>query len=144
MDGQPCELYPVDMRVRIPATGLYTYPDVVVVCGEPQFEDDHVDTLLNPIVLIEVLSPSTERSDRGEKFTRYRMLESLQEYVLVSQDKPQVECFFRQPDGGWLLMPYSGLDAVAKLRSLDVELPLSEIYAGVTFPSAEEEAKATA
>lgn len=100
---RPCETYPSHMRVKVPATGLYTYPDVSVVCGEPRFEDDTFDTLLNPLVLIEVLSDSTERYDRGEKFEQYRTIASLRDYVLVRQDRVLVEHFAKQPDGGWLL-----------------------------------------
>lgn len=139
LKGTPCQVLESNLRVGIRRAGRYTYPDVPVVCGKPEFDPKDDETVVNPRLLIEVLSPSTELSDRGEKFTRYRMLDSLQEYVLVSQDKPMVECFFRQLDGGWLLMPYSGLEAVAKLRSLQIEIPLTEIYAGVNFPPADEE-----
>jgi Uma2 family endonuclease len=82
--GRPCEVYPADMRVKVSETGLYAYPDVVVVCGEPRFEDEHLDTLLNPTVIVDVLSPSTEAYDRGEKFAQYRKLASLREYVLIA------------------------------------------------------------
>ena len=99
---RPCEAYISDIRVRVEATGLYTYPDVVVVCGEPQFGDDSLDTLLNPNVIVEVLSPSTEAWDRGGKFAHYRRLESMSDYVLVSQDKVLVEHYTRQGDK-WLL-----------------------------------------
>ncbi len=99
--GPPCDVYPSDMRVKIPATGLYTYPDVVALCHEPRFEDDAVDTRLNPSVIIEVLSPSTEAYDRGIKFTHYRSIEDLQLYILVAQDKPQIEIFRRQESGDW-------------------------------------------
>ena len=98
---RPCEVYPSDMRVKVSPSGLYTYPDVTVVCGEPQFEDAEVDTLLNPKVLVEVLSPSTADYDRGGKFTHYRRLPSLQEYVLISQDRPLVEHYVaRLPRSG--------------------------------------------
>jgi Uma2 family endonuclease len=101
-----------------------------------------LETLINPGLVIEVLSRSTERNDRGEKFTRYRELKSLQEYILVSQHRPQVETFFRQPDGTWLLTPYSGMEALVRLRSLEIDLPMSEIYAGVEFPPEQEEKQA--
>ena len=91
-----CEIYTNDMRVKVSSAGLYTYPDVVVVCEEPQFEDTHFDTLLNPTVLIEVLSPSTAAYDRGEKFASYQKLDSLCEYVLISQDRVRVEYYLRQ------------------------------------------------
>ena len=91
LKGRPCRVCPNDQRVHIPATGLYTYPDVVVVCGEPQFQDGEIDTLLNPILIVEVLSPNTEADDRGEKFEHYQTIESLAEYVLVAQDRPRID-----------------------------------------------------
>ena len=98
-----CEVYPGDMRVKVSPTGLYTYPDVTVACGEPEFEDAEVDTLLNPRVIVEVLSPSTADYDRGRKFTHYRRLPSLREYVLISQECPLVEHYVRQGQDEWLL-----------------------------------------
>ncbi len=126
--GRHCSVTPVDVRVRTSPEGLYSYPDVAVVCGSPVFADDQKDTLLNPVLLIEVLSPSTESKDRGFKFAQYRRIESLREYVLVSQDEPRVECFVRQAGGQWLLAEFVGLDSVCRLDSVDCDLPLSEIY----------------
>src|SRR5215213_3669301 len=103
LKGKPCEAYTNDMRVRIPATGLYTYPDVVVVCGEPEFEDEHIDTLINPTLVVEVLSDSTESYDRGKKAGFYRSVESIGEYLLVSQDEYRVEQYVKQTDDKWLL-----------------------------------------
>lgn len=137
MKGRPCEIYASDMRVKVRDTGMYTYPDVVVACGEIRFEDAHVDTLLTPTVIIEVLSPSTEGYDRGDKFAHYRRLESLQEYILIAPDKGRVEQFVRQGQQ-WLLTEVSGLDAVLYLRSIGCEVALREIYDKVTFPSVEE------
>ena len=134
-----CEVYPSDMRVKVDPTGLYTYPDVIVVCGEPAFEDEHVDTLLNPTLLIEVLSESTEASDRGKKFEHYRKLEMLQGVVLVTQDEAHAERFTRQPDGQWLLGEASGLEAALHLASIDVTLPLADIYDKVLFDDEETE-----
>ncbi|HZF07917.1 MAG TPA: Uma2 family endonuclease [Thermoanaerobaculia bacterium] len=134
LKGRPCELYPSDLRVRVPATGLYTYSDVVVVCGEPRFEDEHFDTLLNPSLVIEVLSASTEGYDRGKKFEHYRALDSLREYLLVSQDEPLVEQFVRQEDGAWRFTATSGRDAVVHLPSLGCSLALAEIYDKVPLP----------
>jgi Uma2 family endonuclease len=114
-------------------TGLYTYPDVMAVCGEAQFLDQEVDTLLNPSVIVEVLSRTTESYDRGAKFGHYRQLNSLQEYVLVSQDRVLVERFTRHGDD-WLFSAYDSLDASLKLESIGCEIPLREIYAGVEFP----------
>lgn len=126
--GRPCDVYPSDMRVKIPTTGLYTYPDVIALCHDPQFEDDAVDTLLNPSVIIEVLSPSTEAYDRGIKFTHYRRIEDLQLYILVAQDKPQVEIFRRQANGDWLLSMIEGLEARVSLDAIGCELTLAEVY----------------
>jgi len=134
---QPCEAYVNDMRLKISPTGLYTYPDVAVVCDEPRFEDTHFDTLLNPVVLVEVLSPSTEAYDRGEKFAHYRRLECLQEYILVAQDCVRVEHYLRQGEQ-WLLTELSNPDDVLHLVSIDCELSLREIYAKVKFSASEE------
>jgi len=131
---RPCEAYVSDMRVHIDRTGLYTYPDVVVVCGEPQFEDDAVDTLLNPTVIVEVLSPTTEAYDRGKKFLHYRRLPSLREYVVVSQDKVLVERFTRRGDD-WVLTELNQIDDTLRLASIECELPLREIYAKVKLAS---------
>jgi Uma2 family endonuclease len=128
LKGRTCEVYPSDMRVKVSPTGLYTYPDVVVVCGEPRFEDDRDDTLLNPTVVIEVLSPSTEDYDRGRKAEQYRQIESLAEYVLVAQDRHHVEIHRRQKSGEWLLWETNRPDDTAKLRSIGCELPLVEMY----------------
>jgi Uma2 family endonuclease len=127
---RPCEAYVSDMRVHVDRTGPYTYPDVVVVCGEPQFEDDEVDTLLNPTVIVEALSPTTEAYDRGKKFLHYRRLPSLREYVLVSQDKVLVERYTRQGDD-WLLTELNQINDTLRLASIDCEVPLREIYAKV-------------
>jgi Uma2 family endonuclease len=128
--SQPCESYMGDMRVKVSSTGMYTYPDVVVVCGEPHFEDDHVDTLLDPTILIEMLSPSTEAYDRGDKFAHYRRLTSLTDYVLVSQDKARVEHFVRQGNmsSQWVLTEISGLAGVLQLASLGCQVALSDVY----------------
>jgi len=138
---QPCEVYANDMRLKISSTGLYTYPDVAVVCGEPHFEDTHLDTLLNPIVLFEVLSDSTEAYDRGEKFAHYRRLESLQEYILVAQERVRVEHYLRQGEQ-WLLTELSNLDEVLHLVSIDCDLSVREIYAKVKFSASEEQQEA--
>jgi Uma2 family endonuclease len=129
------------MRVCVSATGLYTYRDVAVVCGEPQFEDSELDTLLNPIVIVGVLSPSTEARDRGRKFAHYRRLASLREYVLVAQDRVLVERSTRQGDQ-WLLMELSRMEDVLRLASIDCDVALSEIYAKVRFPGGEAPADA--
>ena len=125
---RPCKVYPSDMRVKIQTTRLYTYPDVVVVCTEPEFEDDRNDTLLNPTLIIEVLSDSTEAYDRGKKFEHYRTLNTLSDYLLVSQDNPRVEYYIRQPDGKWLFSAYNNLQDKIELSSIECALPLVEIY----------------
>ena len=130
---RPCRVCPSDLRVQVPATGLYTYPDVVVVCGDPQFRDEHLDTLLNPTLIVEVLSPTTDAYDRGKKFEHYRSLESLYEYLLVSQEVPRVEHYLRQDGNRWLLTAVTGLDGAVALPSIGCELALAEIYDKISF-----------
>lgn len=128
--GQPCEAYVADMRVRSSATDAYVYPDVVLVCGTPRFEDSHVDTLINPTVVIEVLSPSTEGYDRGAKFAHYRRIDSLREYVLIAQDRHSIERYERDQDR-WILMEVTDLGGVVALATIDCRLALRDIYDGV-------------
>ena len=134
LKGRHCKAYPSDMRVKIDPTGLYTYPDVVVVCGEANFADEQKDTLTNPTLLIEILSKSTEAYDRGEKFAQYRRLDSLKEYLLVAQDQYRIECFTRQANGQWLLSEAVGPDGLIQLESIDCTLALAEVYDKVEFP----------
>jgi Uma2 family endonuclease len=134
---RPCEAYSSDMRVKVTRAGLYIYPDVTVVCGKAEFEDRELDTLLNPTVIIEVLSPSTEAYDRGAKFEFYRSLESLSDYLLVSQTSPTIEHYTRQPDDRWLLTAYKGLAVVAPIASIGCELRLTDVYDKVTWPAEE-------
>ena len=129
---KPCQIYPSDMRMRIPATGLYTYPDISVVCGTPEFEDDGLDTLLNPTVIIEVLSSSTEQYDRGKKFQHYRTISSLKEYILIAQDNIRIEHFARQDDQ-WILTDAKTSDSVLSLPSIECTLALSDVYEKVNF-----------
>ncbi|MDT4953495.1 MAG: hypothetical protein QOJ02_1633 [Acidobacteriota bacterium] len=131
LKDKPCELYPSDMRVRVPATGLYTYPDVVVACNEPKFDDDSFDTLLNPILIVEVLSPSTASYDRTRKFGHYRKIESLAEYLLVAQDEYKIEQYVKQPDERWLLSDISSLEGTVELASIQCTLKLADVYAKV-------------
>ena len=132
MRGRPCNVFSSDMRVKIPATGLYTYPDIAALCGVPQLEDAAADTLLNPSVIIEVLSPSTEAYDRGTKFAHYQTIGSLQEYVLVAQDKPRIEIFRRQENGDWLYSVAQTPEATVRLDVINCELALAEVYEGVS------------
>lgn len=137
LKDKPCRTYSSDLRVRVAQT-RYFYPDVSVVCGEPEFAGEEADMLINPMVLVEVLSPSTEDKDRGIKFIFYRQIPTLTDYVMVSQDEPRVEHYARQEDGRWLLTDLRGPDAVLRLPSIGCELPLSEVYARVAFPPAAE------
>ena len=131
--GSRCETYANEMRVSTPTTTSYFYPDVVVVCDEPRFEDDVFDTLLNPILLVEVLSPSTKAYDRGEKFAHYRQLPSLQEYLLVAQEEACVEHYRRQ-EKQWIFTEFQDIEESLPLTSIQCELFLQEIYERVTFP----------
>lgn len=131
--NRPCRVYPSDLRVKVEEPGLYTYPDITAICSKPQFEDRHVDTLLNPETIVEVLSPSTEAYDRGMKFGSYRKLPSLQEYVLISQGEPHIELYVRQPDNQWLLSEASNLQDVVRLPSINCILTLAEVYEKVEF-----------
>jgi Uma2 family endonuclease len=126
--SRPCRTYSNDMRINVSATGLYTYPDVVVVCGEPRFLDDRRDTLLNPTVIVEVLSESTEAYDRGRKFGLYRSLESLAEYLLVGSQVVSTELFTRQPDGSWRMVATSSLEDTLSLASIGCRLSLADVY----------------
>jgi Uma2 family endonuclease len=129
---RPCEAHASDLRVKVSARGLYTYPDIVVVCGDAQFEDAAVDTLLNPTLIVEVLSPSTEAYDRGAKFGYYRQAPSLREYVLIAQDRMLVEQYVRA-DAGWLLTETSDPAARVEFPAIGCAAPLSEIYRKVAL-----------
>ncbi|MGL6096961.1 MAG: Uma2 family endonuclease, partial [Fimbriiglobus sp.] len=147
LKGTPCRGRTKDTKVRSgklgpwnprATAGMYSYPDLVIVCGEPEFLDDFTDVLINPTVIVEVLSPSTESFDRGEKFSRYGDWNpTLTDYLLVSQDKPRVEHFTRQPAGKWLLERTDGLSATVSIPSIGVLLGLADVYERVTFPAPE-------
>ncbi|MFN0101265.1 MAG: Uma2 family endonuclease [Bryobacteraceae bacterium] len=130
-----CEVFTSDARIRVAAIGLYTYPDISIARGGAQFLDGVTGTLLNPAVIVEVLSPSTEAYDRGAKFQRYRALSSITEYILVSQDAPLVEVLSRNADETWTPRSYSGLSDSCRIESLDIEVPLARIYRRVQFPA---------
>jgi Uma2 family endonuclease len=136
LKGGDCRVHSSDVRIRIPSKRLYTYPDVSVACGESQVESGPSggQTLLNPRLITEILSPSTEDYDRGRKFELYRDIPSLREYVLVWQTEARVQTFFRHDDGGWFFDAFAGTDAVARLLSLGIDLPLAEVYAKITLP----------
>jgi Uma2 family endonuclease len=126
--SKPCRVYPSDMRVRVSATGLFTYPDVIAVYGEPRFLGDQGDTLLNPDLLVEVLSPSTEAYDRGRKFEQYKSLESLREYLLVASDRVHADLYTRQADGRWLLTSADRMEESLTLESVGAQITLADLY----------------
>lgn len=125
---RPGTVYSTDLRLRVSPTGLYTYPDVVVVCGTPEFSDTHRDTLTNPTLIVEVLSKSTKDYDRSEKFEQYRAIETFVEYVLIAQDKHHVEHYSRQADRTWVLSETNRVEDVIELNSIGCKLAVSEIY----------------
>ncbi|HEX8651567.1 MAG TPA: Uma2 family endonuclease [Pyrinomonadaceae bacterium] len=128
---RPYNVYPSDMRVKVSATGKYTYPDVVVACEEEKFDDAGNDTLLNPVVIIEVLSESTEAYDRGKKFEHYQTIESLTEYLLVAQDPYRIEQYVRQSNREWRYSEYHNAEDIVKISAIDCELTLKDVYAKV-------------
>ena len=131
--GRPCTVYPSDLRVHNPVTGSFTYPDIVVVCGEPAFQAQHADTLLNPTLLIEVLSESTEQRDRGIKAEQYRQMESVQEYLFVRQDRPHLEHYRRYGPRQWMLTEASDLNDILELPAIGCTLALNDVYDKVDF-----------
>ena len=133
LKGRPCKTYPSDMKVEVGPAGLFTYPDITVVCGEVQFHDQHRDMVQNPTVIVEVLSPSTEAYDRGAKFAQYRRRDSLTDYLMVSPNEYRVEHYVRQPDHQWLLSEVTREEQAVVIASLGCELPLSEVYDRVEF-----------
>lgn len=137
--ANPCTVLPSDMRIRTPRRKQYMYPDATIICGSPIFDDDYHDTIVNPTVIIEVLSPSTEQYDRGRKFQAYRTLDALQEYLLISQTMMRVEHFKRQNDTMWLMIEYSQPDQVIELASVACTLPLGALYEKVDLVAEDDE-----
>jgi Uma2 family endonuclease len=135
LEGRDCSVVSNDQRVKVSRTGMYTYPDVVALCGGPQFDDAYLDTLLNPAVIFEVLSRSTELYDRAEKFSHYRKIESLREYILVAQSEVHVEQFVRHGDH-WMLSELTEPSDVLRIDALDCKIPLGLIYSQIEFPPA--------
>lgn len=133
LKNSPCVVLNSDMRVKVQACGLYTYPDVTVACGESRIEDELDDTLLNPTVIVEILSDSREAYDRGAKFEMYRQIPSLREYLLVSQHKALVEQFIRQDGGEWLLRAVAGLEGKVSLPSIGITIAMADVYSKVKF-----------
>ncbi len=130
---KPCQVYTSNMKIYLSKHGMYAYPDAVVVCGEPIYRDKYKDNLINPLLIVEILSPSTEAYDRGEKFLRYRKLETFKEYVLISQHAPHIDHYFKQENNKWVLSECDGLQDSIELPSLEMALSLSSIYAKVKF-----------
>ncbi len=135
-ENKPCEAFITDMRLLVKKNGLYTYPDVMVVCGQIKFVEGRTDTITNPVVVIEVLSESTQDYDRGSKFMLYRALASLQEYILIEQDKIHIERFRKLEDGRWILDEFDQADQVLSVEAIDFEMPLQRIYRNVKWEDA--------
>jgi len=133
LKGSTCHTYSSDMRMKVHRTGLYTYPDILIVCGRPEVDREHGDILHNPQVIIEILSESTESYDRGKKFLHYRRIPSLKEYVLVSQNQKLIERFVRQLDDDWLLTTFDDPDGEFALSTVPVRVPMADVYRGVEF-----------
>jgi len=136
LKGRRCIPYNSDLRLKVETTGLLTYPDLSVVCGPVQFAAGTDDTVVNPTVIVEVLSDSTEAYDRGKKFENYRLMPSLREYLLVSQKEPRIDQFIRQENEQWLLREAAGLEAMLALPALEIKISLAEVFAGVEFAPA--------
>ncbi|MBS1787002.1 MAG: Uma2 family endonuclease [Acidobacteria bacterium] len=133
-----CEAFSLNMKIGINTAGKFVYPDLSIVRGKPIFHDTEKDVLLNPKMIVEVLSPSTEKYDRSAKFQAYQQLESLTDFLLISQDKPLVEHFARQSSGQWLYTAYKGLESIVQLPSIECGVPLAELYERVEFPPEDE------
>lgn len=131
LKGTPCILLTSDMRVKIDRSAIYSYPDIVIICGQPVFEDEDRDTLLNPQIIVEVLSDSTQKYDRGRKFKNYMRIPSLREYVLVEQDEISIDRYERQANGNWTLTPFLESAADFEFATIPVRIPMADIYRGV-------------
>jgi len=136
LEGKPCRPFSSNLKVRARKKVRYRYPDLSVACQPFEYDDRESShrTLLNPTLIVEILSSSTESQDRGKKFSEYREIESFREYVLTAQHKPYVEVYFRLDDGQWMVNFTEGMDGIVRLRSLDIELPVKDLYVGVQFP----------
>ena len=137
LQGTPCRLYGSDLRVRLQNRPRYRYPDLMILCGKPEFDeaDARKMSVINPRVIVEILSESTESEDRGRKFDDYRSIPSFEEYVMVAQDSGRVESWWRQPDGNWKISVWIGLETAARIESLAIELPMKRVYEDVELPS---------
>jgi len=128
-----CQPFGSDLRIHIPQNTLFTYPDISIICGEIETTDDKCDTITNPSVIIEILSPSTRDYDIGKKFTLYRDIESLKEYVLIDSEKIAITKYFKNPDNSWLMTEYKDIESDFQITTVNLELKLAEIYFGVKF-----------
>jgi Uma2 family endonuclease len=139
--GKPCRVFDSNLKVRIGRKQKYRYPDALVVCGRPEFDeaDTQKTTVLNPTLIVEVLSESSRLRDMNTKFSEYREISAFREYVVVEQTSPDIVAYYKQDDGTWLFTPASGMDASVRLRSIDIELHLKDVYAGIEFVSKEPE-----
>ena len=133
LKNKPCEILPSDIRVSTPSRESYMYPDAVIVCGQPEMEDDKFDTLENPVVIFEILSPSTEDHDRGRKFFFYRQIPSFKEYILVDSTKSFVEISRREENGAWKFETISDPDGQLFISSIGISIPMAEVYRNVSF-----------
>lgn len=130
---QPCVAYNGDLRIKVEASGLYTYPDASIICGDLEFDQELSNTVLNPTVLVEVLSDSTEKYDRGKKAEHYRSIPALRQLVLISQERRFVECFTRINVNEWLFQEYREPSSVLSLHSVNIAIPLAELYRNVAL-----------
>ena len=135
LKGSSCVARSNDMKVRSPDKGMFVYPDLTIVCGAAQFHDGTKDVIINPKLIVEILSPSSEAFDRGKKFAKYKLLESFTDYILIAQDEPQIDYFVRQENGGWLQKSASGIDAEVPIAAVGCILRLADVYSNVEFPT---------
>ncbi len=133
LKGKPCRILPSDIRIAVPSGESYMYPDATIICGEPELTDNRFDTLKNPMVIFEILSPSTEGHDRGRKFFFYRQIPSFQEYILIDSTEPWVEMSYRQPDGSWRHDATSNPEGHVFIESIKAGISMEDIYRNVTF-----------
>jgi Uma2 family endonuclease len=133
LKNKPCEILPSDIHVSTPSRESYMYPDAVIVCDQPEMEDDKFDTLKNPVVIFEILSPSTEDHDRGRKFFFYRQIPSFKEYILVDSTKPFVEISRQEENGAWKFETVTDPDGQLFIASIGISIPMAEVYRNVRF-----------
>ncbi len=133
LDSRGCTIVGSDLRVRVAVKGPFFYPDLTVYCGQAELADEYSATLLNPVVILEVLSKSSEAYDRGLKFAHYRGISSLRDYVLISQTEPRIEVFSRMPDGKWTFTEFVGSEAICRIPAVDAEVKLAYLYRGISF-----------